>query len=91
MLPSPTALSAAVNTAGLELRHSEFFGKSYARTLAEWQRSFQHAWDGIAKQGFDLRFKRMWEYYLAYCETGFDQGSIDVGLFVIEHRENAAG
>ncbi|WP_417830502.1 class I SAM-dependent methyltransferase [Thalassospira sp.] len=89
MLPSPTALTAAIGNAGLELRHSEFFGKSYARTLAEWQRSFQHAWDGIAKQGFDLRFKRMWEYYLAYCETGFDQGSIDVGLFVIERRENA--
>ncbi|MBO6808016.1 cyclopropane-fatty-acyl-phospholipid synthase family protein [Thalassospira sp.] len=90
MLPSPTALSAAVSKAGLDLCHSEFFGKSYARTLAEWQRSFQHAWDGIAKQGFDMRFKRMWEYYLAYCETGFDQGSIDVGLFVIEHRENAS-
>jgi cyclopropane-fatty-acyl-phospholipid synthase len=89
MLPSPTALSEAVNTAGLQLKHSEFFGKSYARTLAEWQRRFQHGWDEIAKQGFDLRFKRMWEYYLAYCETGFDCGSIDVGLFVIEHPDNA--
>ncbi|MFV1852763.1 MAG: class I SAM-dependent methyltransferase [Porticoccaceae bacterium] len=85
MLPSPTALAGAVTNAGLYLQHSEFFGKSYARTLAEWQRRFQHSWDDIAKQGFDLRFKRMWEYYLAYCETGFDRGSIDVGLFVIEH------
>lgn len=89
MLPSPTALSAAVAKAGLSLKESEFFGKSYARTLAEWQRRFQHGWDGVAKQGFDLRFKRMWEYYLAYCETGFDGGSIDVGLFVIEHPQNA--
>lgn len=89
MLPSPTALSAVVAKAGLSLKESEFFGKSYARTLAEWQRRFQHGWDGVAKQGFDLRFKRMWEYYLAYCETGFDRGSIDVGLFVIEHPQNA--
>jgi cyclopropane-fatty-acyl-phospholipid synthase len=88
MLPSPEALSEAVSNAGLELHHSEFFGKSYARTLAEWQRRFQHGWDTIAKQGFDQRFKRMWEYYLAYCETGFDYGSIDVGLFVIEHPHN---
>jgi cyclopropane-fatty-acyl-phospholipid synthase len=90
MLPSPEAFSAAVSKAGLELCHSEFFGKSYARTLAEWQRRFQHGWDTIAKQGFDQRFKRMWEYYLAYCETGFDCGSIDVGLFVIEHPNNAS-
>ncbi|MEQ8287638.1 cyclopropane-fatty-acyl-phospholipid synthase family protein [Thalassospira sp.] len=90
MLPSPTALAGAVANAGLYLQHSEFFGKSYARTLAEWQRRFQHGWDDIAKQGFDLRFKRMWEYYLAYCEIGFDHGSIDVGLFVIEHPQNAS-
>ncbi|MCC9624705.1 cyclopropane-fatty-acyl-phospholipid synthase family protein [Thalassospira sp. MA62] len=91
MLPSPVALESAVSNAGLALKHSEFFGKSYARTLAAWQRRFQHAWNDIAAQGFDLRFKRMWEYYLAYCETGFDQGSINVGLFVIEHRDNATG
>jgi len=89
MLPSPTALVKAVNDAGLYLQHSEFFGQSYARTLAEWQRRFQHAWQDISKQGFDERFKRMWEYYLAYCETGFEQGSINVGLFVIEHPNNA--
>ncbi|RCK47844.1 cyclopropane-fatty-acyl-phospholipid synthase [Thalassospira profundimaris] len=89
MLPSPTALAAAVSDAGLKLQHSEFFGKSYARTLGEWQRRFQHGWDTIAKQGFDPRFKRMWEYYLAYCETGFECGSIDVGLFVIEHPNDA--
>jgi len=89
MLPSPTALGSAVAKAGLHLQHAEFFGKSYAKTLAEWQRRFQHGWDDIAKQGFDVRFKRMWEYYLAYCEIGFDCGSIDVGLFVIEHPQNA--
>tara|TARA_R110000751_G_scaffold88570_2_gene174869 strand:- start:67 stop:1344 length:1278 start_codon:yes stop_codon:yes gene_type:complete len=87
MLPSPTALNKAVLAAGLEVQHSEFFGQSYARTLSEWQRDFQHAWETIAKQGFDQRFKRMWEYYLSYCQTGFEAGTIDVGLFVIGHTK----
>ncbi|WP_417843730.1 class I SAM-dependent methyltransferase [Thalassospira sp.] len=87
MLPSPTALKEAVFAAGLKVQHSEFFGQSYARTLAEWQRDFQHNWEAIAKQGFDLRFKRMWEYYLSYCQTGFEAGTIDVGLFVITHDD----
>ncbi|MDP2699460.1 cyclopropane-fatty-acyl-phospholipid synthase family protein [Thalassospira sp.] len=89
MLPSPDALARAIAKAGLELTHSEYFGPSYATTLQEWQRRFQHGWDDIARQGFDLRFKRMWEYYLSYCETGFIEGSINVGFFVIEHPENS--
>ena len=88
MLPSPSALKKAVTAAGLEVQHSEFFGQSYARTLAEWQRDFQHNWETIAKQGFDDRFKRMWEYYLSYCQTGFEAGAIDVGLFVIGHDDD---
>lgn len=84
MLPSVPALKKVIGDAGLHLKHSEFFGQSYAKTLAEWQRRFQHGWDRVEKMGFDLRFKRMWEYYLSYCETGFLTGAIDVGLFVIE-------
>lgn len=90
MLPAPSALKKAVDAAGLQLQHSEFFGQSYARTLAEWQRDFQHNWEVIAKQGFDDRFKRMWEYYLSYCQTGFEAGTIDVGLFVIGHEAERA-
>ena len=43
-----------------------------------WNQMFQNAWSEIQNQNFDLRFKRMWEYYLAYCETGFNTGAIDV-------------
>jgi len=60
------------------------FGQSYAQTCALWQKSFQHAWDQIKPLGFDTRFKRMWEYYLSYCEAGFKAGTIDVGLFKIK-------
>ena len=83
MLPSPGALCQQIERAGLRLERAETFGASYALTLAEWQRRFQAAWPAIAALGFGPRFKRMWEYYLAYCEAGFRAGSVDVGLYRI--------
>jgi len=56
----------------------------YARTLAEWHRRFLEAWPAIHALGFDLRFRRMWEYYLAYCRVGFEIGALNVGLYKIE-------
>lgn len=83
MLPSMTEMRGQIAAAGLELRSVESFGDSYARTLAEWRRRFLAAWPEIAKQGFDHRFKRMWDYYLAYCEAGFRSAATDVGLYVL--------
>lgn len=84
-LPSDTALAKAVAEAGLKLREVEHFGKSYARTLLEWRLRFHAHWPAIAAQGFDERFRRLWHYYLCYCEAGFEEGSINVGLYTIEH------
>lgn len=84
MLPTPTILARQAEAAGLRLAHAETFGDSYARTLAEWRRRFHLAWPQIAPLGFDDRFRRLWDYYLAYCEAGFRIGSIDVGLYVFE-------
>ena len=67
--------------AGLLTDHEETFGASYARTLNEWRRAFDAAWPEIAPLGFDERFRRLWNYYLCYCETGFRAGSIDVGIY----------
>jgi cyclopropane-fatty-acyl-phospholipid synthase len=78
MLPSPGVLSQHIARAGLSLERQEFFGAHYARTLAMWQQRFQSAWSEIMPLGFDTRFKRMWEFYLAYCEAGFRTQSIDV-------------
>jgi cyclopropane-fatty-acyl-phospholipid synthase len=86
MLPTTEILEQLVAKAGLRLVSSEFFGDSYARTLAEWHRRFLKAWPSIAALGFDLRFKRMWEYYLAYCRLGFDIGVLNVGLYKIERQ-----
>ena len=84
-LPSDSALKAAVSKAGFVLSDKELFGKSYARTLAEWRARFHARWPAIAALGFDERFRRLWHYYLCYCEAGFEEGSIDVGLYTIEH------
>jgi cyclopropane-fatty-acyl-phospholipid synthase len=81
MLPSPAAFRQQAAAARFLLDDEVWFGGSYARTMAEWQHRFQRAWSDIEPLGFDRRFKRMWEYYLAYCEAGFRAGSIDVGQF----------
>lgn len=83
MLPSKTLLKKQIEAAGLTLAGSECFGSCYARTLAEWRIRFHRAWPEIARLGFSEDFRRMWDYYLCYCEAGFRTKAIDVGLYVI--------
>jgi cyclopropane-fatty-acyl-phospholipid synthase len=78
MLPSMQALRDQVAGAGLAWRDETNFGLDYAQTLARWRDRFIGAWDDIRTLGFDERFKRLWNYYLSYCEAGFRAGSIDV-------------
>ena len=82
-LPTKSALATLIERAGLHVVHRESFGRSYARTLAEWRRRFHANWADIAALGFDDRFRRLWEYYLCYCEAGFAEGTIDVSHYVI--------
>ncbi len=81
VLPSRSAFHREAVAKGFAVNDEFMFGGSYARTLALWQCRFQQAWHEIEALGFERRFKRMWEYYLAYCEAGFRAGSIDVGQF----------
>lgn len=83
MLPSPSELHKSVEKVGLSVEESEYFGKDYARTLSIWNKDFQVAWPQLQPLGYDERFRRMWEYYLTYCEAGFLAESIDVGFFKI--------
>jgi cyclopropane-fatty-acyl-phospholipid synthase len=78
MLPSPTALAVQTGKAGLASEGEVTFGPSYARTLGLWNERFQAAWPKVKELGFDERFRRIWTYYLAYCEAGFRTRSIDV-------------
>jgi cyclopropane-fatty-acyl-phospholipid synthase len=84
-LPSKTFLRETLERAGLELVAAENFGDSYALTLREWRMRFLEAWPRIERLGFDAPFKRLWEYYLCYCEAGFRTGMVDVGLYSIRH------
>jgi cyclopropane-fatty-acyl-phospholipid synthase len=84
MLPTKALIAAHAEKAGLKLVASECFGESYARTLAVWRARFRQSSAALQTLGFDQRFRRLWDYYLAYCEAGFRAATIDVGLFVIE-------
>jgi len=81
MLPCPRVLREHAERAGFEIDAVQCFGMSYARTLAEWRRRFLAAWPAIEALGFDLGFKRLWNYYLCYCEAGFRDERVDVGLY----------
>ena len=78
ILPCLAQLRANTAKAGLVWLGAEGFSQSYARTLAEWARRFQDSWGNIQRQGFDERFRRLWLFYLAYCEAGFRTGRTDV-------------
>jgi len=81
MLPCPAALNNAARGAGFAIETARTFAASYAETLKEWRGRFHAQWPSISAQGFDERFRRMWDYYLAYCEGGFRTGAIDVAQF----------
>jgi cyclopropane-fatty-acyl-phospholipid synthase len=78
MLPSPAILKSLGASFGMPLVKEKIFGEDYARTLAVWRERFLAAWPSIVPLGFDERFRRLWEYYLSYCEAGFLSRNIDV-------------
>jgi cyclopropane-fatty-acyl-phospholipid synthase len=83
MLPSRRIIAEQAKAVGLTLTSVGAFGDSYARTLLEWRQRFLASWSKIEATGFPIRFRRLWEYYLCYCEAGFRAGAIDVGLYVL--------
>ena len=78
MLPSEARLRQETDRAGLEWTAIIRFGQSYADTLAQWAASFEAAWEDIRRIGFDERFRRLWRFYLSYCEAGFRAGRTNV-------------
>jgi cyclopropane-fatty-acyl-phospholipid synthase len=86
MLPSPRAFDAAVSRAGFRVADAYYFGRDYAETLRRWAAAFEANWPAIKELGFDERFRRLWRYYLCYCEAGFEHRQIDVGQFLIERQ-----
>ncbi len=83
-VPAPMILHGLAEGVGLRWVSDEGHGASYARTLRCWLEAFDARWQQIEALGFDEPFRRMWRYYLAYCEGGFRAGRADVSQIVLE-------
>jgi cyclopropane-fatty-acyl-phospholipid synthase len=81
MLLTKQAMLEQGKRVGLLLENVENFRLSYAKTLRLWRERFLESWNAIRLLGFDEQFRRKWVYYLSYCEAGFLEGSIDVGIY----------
>jgi cyclopropane-fatty-acyl-phospholipid synthase len=73
---------------GLRVERVHAFGRDYAETLRRWRISFHDAWPKVRPLGFDETFRRMWEFYLAYCEAGFATSYLDVAQIRLTRRES---
>ena len=85
LLPSPSEFRKAAGKAGLAVVAELAFGLDYAETLLRWRARFLGAEAQVRQLGFDTRFLRIWEFYLAYCEAAFATGSTSVVQFTLQH------
>ena len=85
-LPSKNSLNKHVSDNGLTIKSYDSYADHYSNTLALWRNEFNKKWDLIKNQGFDSTFKRMWEFYLSYCEAGFKSKNIDLIQFSIQNK-----
>ncbi len=85
-LPSPSIFKAQAEAAGLEVVDEFSFGLDYARTLKLWRDAFLAQESRVLQLGFDKRFVRIWEFYLAYCEAAFEEANTDVVQYTLRKR-----
>ena len=85
-LPNKNTINKLVSKNGLSVNSYISYADHYADTLAIWRNEFNKKWSLIKEQGFDLTFKRMWEFYLSYCEAGFKSKNIDLIQFSLQNK-----
>ncbi len=85
-LPSIQFIENLIKKNDLKLEKINTYSDDYARTLATWRKNFLGAWEKISPLGFDEYFKRMWEFYLSYCEGGFKSRNINLIQFSMSNR-----
>ena len=85
-LPNKNTINKLVSKNGLSVNSYVSYANHYADTLAIWRDEFNKKWSLIKDQGFDLTFKRMWEFYLSYCEAGFKSKNIDLIQFSMQNK-----
>jgi len=80
-LPSLKSLNQLSEKSGLKIESYKMYGNHYSNTLQKWRESFLNSWDTISRQGFDISFKKMWDFYFSYCDAGFKSKNINVIQF----------
>ncbi len=85
-LPSKRKLYDLSSSNGLEIKKYKSYGSHYSNTLKIWRDEFLKKWEEISKHGFDNKFKRMWHFYLSYCEAGFKSKNIDLIQFSMQNK-----
>ncbi len=80
-LPSLKSLKKITKKCGLTMDSQNLYGEHYSNTLQKWRINFLNSWDQISRQGFNPKFKNMWNFYLSYCEAGFKSKNIDLIQF----------
>ena len=85
-LPSLSFMKSLIKKNNLSLLKLNSYSDDYAKTLAIWRENFLKVWGNIAPLGFDETFKRMWEFYLSYCEAGFKSKNIDLIQFSMSNK-----
>lgn len=86
MLPSQDRIHKLAADQGFQVGQIEAFGADYAETLRRWRQRFEDNLSKVRELGFDTAFIRLWRFYLAYCEAGFDEKRIDVVQFRLERE-----
>ena len=85
-LPSVNLMKTLIKRNNLNLTKVNAYPDDYAKTLASWRVNFFKAWSNITPLGFDETFKRMWEFYLSYCEAGFKSRNINLIQFSMSNK-----
>ena len=85
-LPCKNEILKLSNENGLKFEKCNSYGSHYSSTLSIWKDEFLNKWEDISKQGFDNTFKKMWNFYLSYCEAGFKSKNIDLIQFSLQNK-----
>jgi cyclopropane-fatty-acyl-phospholipid synthase len=88
-LPCPREFRKQADAAGFDVVDELSFGQDYARTLQLWREDFMAQESRVLQLGFDKRFIRIWEFYMAYCEAAFTQANTSVMQFTLCKRPDA--
>ena len=85
-LPSLNFINTLTKKNKLQLEKINSYSDHYAKTLSIWKQNFYKSWESILPLGFDDSFKKIWGFYLSYCEAGFKSKNIDLIQFSMSNK-----